>query len=76
VIRSSASEIDDDEIIDAQKETTVLSHCESERITRYHGRLFGGHQVAANSECISCQSVSQSGRYLFLIRQLFIPHNQ
>ena len=28
---------DDDEITDVQKEITMLSHCDSEYITRYHG---------------------------------------
>jgi serine/threonine protein kinase len=36
---------DDDEIIDVQKEITVLSHCESEHITRYHGSYLVGTKL-------------------------------
>ncbi|KAJ3416677.1 Serine/threonine-protein kinase 25 [Chytridiales sp. JEL 0842] len=36
---------DDDDILDVQKEITVLSHCESEHITRYHGSYLVGTKL-------------------------------
>ncbi|KAI9008401.1 kinase-like domain-containing protein [Gaertneriomyces semiglobifer] len=36
---------DDDEITDVQKEITMLSHCDSEYITRYHGSWLNGSKL-------------------------------
>ncbi|KAJ3087787.1 Serine/threonine-protein kinase 25 [Quaeritorhiza haematococci] len=36
---------DDDEITDVQKEITMLSHCDSEHITRYHGSYLHGTKL-------------------------------
>ncbi|KAI9365991.1 kinase-like domain-containing protein [Zopfochytrium polystomum] len=35
----------DDELFDVQKEISVLSHCESEYITRYHGSFLAGTKL-------------------------------
>ncbi len=36
---------DDDEILDIQKEMTILSRCDSEYVTRYHGAFLSGSKL-------------------------------